>query len=582
MFFQSEFQADDPKIDCTPGQISLAETLEITELRKEPRVMLTLSDISAISSLPQAGEWGRKSPLQAFMLGHQDVQVFSQASLSLSTTYVIANFEPAKMKQEVGDLGPKNKIGMVCEQHSYVEKSSTFGSNNDVIAQETQMTTSSLGDPAMDGAKDDSATEPCQPAIPKYVPEQAAGRGPDLGSPTFPTLRGQLVGWEADKHGVNMATDQPREAQAEPNAPEDTNQPVETLTCSLNRRDAVRPSEPPVSRANSGQIEQLRPCLSLADSRKADLVQKPPATPSDDEKVEQSHKLPVSLADDEELDQAHTPSVTDADDGKTHRTSEALQALSQEDAKVVTSSTPLVSLSTEKQRAESTDASKMALNASLLERVNTSDPISTEVAPEAVPPKRPAPLGSKTIIRGGSVDEPIVIDASDDEQEEEDLGDLGHRKRLSASRRVRSRAQQADGVVLWTDPKIEEEFLSKTRAIWYHIQSQWMEVRKLPGLEGMLKVVQYNNFINAIASNSVENGMLAHDDVIMLRDRYKRVANQALSKLSSRSDRNLVRNLRRSMNRFHDESQMVKLITDHPMRDDEEDVDYRPVKRRRS
>jgi hypothetical protein len=109
-----------------------------------------------------------------------------------------------------------------------------------------------------------------------------------------------------------------------------------------------------------------------------------------------------------------------------------------------------------------------------------------------------------------------------------------------------------------------------------------MEVRQLPGLEGMLRVVQYNNFINAIASNSVENGMLAHDDVIMLRDRYKRVANQALSKLSSRSDRNLMRSLRRSINQFHDESQIVKLITDYSIRDNKKNVNYRPVKRRRS
>jgi hypothetical protein len=417
MFFQSKFQADDPKIGCTPGPISSAESIEIAEPRKEPRVLLALSDISAISSPPQAGESGRTSSLQAFMLGHQDVQAFSQASLSLSTTYVIANFEPAGMKQEIGDLGPKNKMGMICEQHSYVEKPSTFGSNNEVIAQETQMTTSPLEDQAMDGAKDDPATEPCQPATPKYVPEQAAGRGSDLGSPTFPTFREQLVGWAADKHGVNMATGQPREAQAEPMAPEDANQPVETLTRSLNRREAGRPSEPPVSRANSGQIEQPRPCLSLADSGKADLVQKPPETPSDDEKAEQSHKLPVSLADDEELDQAHAPSSTDADDGKKHRTSEAMQALSQEDTKVVTSSTPLVSLSTQRQRAKSTDASKMALDASFLERVNTSDPVSIEVAPEPFLSKRPAPLGPQTIIRGGSVDEPIVIDASDDEHE---------------------------------------------------------------------------------------------------------------------------------------------------------------------
>jgi hypothetical protein len=144
-----------------------------------------------------------------------------------------------------------------------------------------------------------------------------------------------------------------------------------------------------------------------------------------------------------------------------------------------------------------------------------------------------------------------------------------------------TRPQQPDGVVMWTDLKIEEGFLRNMRAIWYRIQAQWMEVRQLPGLNGMLSVVQYNKLINAIARKFVENDVLIHDDVVILQNQYKRVARQALHTLSSRSDRNLVRLLRRYMNRLHDKSQMVKLIMDHPMKDDEEDVDYRPAKRRR-
>ncbi|KAH8723268.1 hypothetical protein GQ44DRAFT_761130 [Phaeosphaeriaceae sp. PMI808] len=566
MAFQSGSHADNQKTGGTPDQISLDESLEVAEPRKEHRAALNFSNISAISSPPHAGETNRTSSLQAFVLGHKDVKALSQVSLSISTTYVIANFEPAEMKHDFGDLGPKDKMGMVCEQHSYVEEAITFGSNNEIIAKEAQTTTSSLEDQAMSDVEDDLATESCQPATPQFVPAQAAGQRPDLGRPRFRNLREQLMGWETDNDRDNMATDQP----------------VETLTRLANDRKAGRPSEPLVSLSNNAEIEQPRPCLSLADGGKVDLLQKPPATPSDDEKAEQPQALPVSLADDREMGQTHAPSATDADDGKTDRMSEALQVLSHEEAKVVTSSTPLGSFSVEEQRAMSTDASRTTPNASLSERVNISDPVLAEAAPEPLLPERPALIAPKTIIRGASLEEPIVIDASSDEQEEEDSSDSEHRKRSSTLSRVRYRPQRADGVIMWTDPKVEEKFLSKTRAIWYHIQSQWMEVRQLPGLEGMLSVVQYNNLINAIASNSVENDVLAHDDVIMLRDRYKRVANQALSKLSSRSDQNLVRNLRRYMNRFHDESQIVKLITDHPMKDNEEDVDYRPAKRRRS
>jgi hypothetical protein len=77
-----------------------------------------------------------------------------------------------------------------------------------------------------------------------------------------------------------------------------------------------------------------------------------------------------------------------------------------------------------------------------------------------------------------------------------------------------------------------------------------MEVRQLPDLENMLSIVQCDKLINAVASNSVENGVLVHDDVIMLRSCYKRVEDLALFKLSFRSDLDLVRNLRKCMNQI--------------------------------
>tara|TARA_R110002003_G_scaffold2519_2_gene24406 strand:- start:1813 stop:3513 length:1701 start_codon:yes stop_codon:yes gene_type:complete len=558
----SEFPADDQTAECTPEEISLAETLNIAEVREEPRVMLTLSDISAIFSPPQAGESGVTSLLQAFMMRPPDIKAFSQESLSLSTTFVIANFEPAARKQEFSDQGLKHELGMVCEQHSYMGDPSTVRSDNGIIVQETQSTTPPLTDQAID----DLATVSCQPATPKFVPEQAAGQGLDIGSLKSPAYREQSLYCETDRFEDNIAAEQPR----------DTIQPVETLSHFVDQRAPVALSQLPVDLANSAQIEQLLPYLSLADGGKANLVQKQCANPSDHEKAEQPHKLPGGLTKDWGFEMAHVSSATNVDDGKKNWTSEISQALSHEDAIVTTPSTSTVSLSIDEQRAKSTDASKMALNATLLERVDTSDP--GEAALEPPLPERRAVLGPKTTIRGGSIEEPIIIDASGDEQEEEDFSSSGNH---SKSRRVRVRPQQPDGVVMWTDPKVEEGFLRNMRAIWYRIQAQWMEVRQLPGLNGMLSVVQYNKSINAIARKSAENDVLIHDDVVILQNQYKRVARQALHTLSSRSDRNLVRLMRRYMNRLHDESQMVKLIMDHPMKDDEEDVDYRPAKSRR-
>lgn len=493
------------------------------------------------------------------------IKAFSQQSLSLSTTSVSANVKPSAGKQGFGDQGPKHELGMVCEQHSYMRDPNTVRSDNGIMVQETQSTTPPLTDQAID----DLATESCQPATAKFVLEKAAGQGLDIGSLTSPAYREQSSCCETDKYEDNIAAEQPRDAT----------QPVETLSHFVDQRAPVALSQLPVDLANSAQIEQPLeqplPYLSLADGGKANTVQKQCANLSDHEKAEQPHKLPGSLTEDRGFEMAHMSSATNVNDGKKNWTSEISQALSHEDAIVTTPSTSTVSLSIDDERAKSTNASKTALNATCLERVDTSDP--GEAALEAPLFEGPARLGFKTTNRGGSIEEPIIIDASDDEQEEGFSSSGKHSK----SCRVRSRPQRPDGVVMWTDPKVEEEFLRNMRAIWYRIQAQWMEVGQLPGLNGRLSVVQFNKSINAIVRKSVENDVLIHDDVVILRSQYKRVARQAVHILSSRSDRDLVRLLRRNINRLHDESQMVKLITDHPMKDDEEDGDYRPAKRRR-
>lgn len=421
------------------------------------------------------------------MASNEDVKTSSRISLCISTTYIIANFEPAENGQD--------KMEVVCEKHAYVEESIASGNNNGSIDKEAQTTTSSLGDQTMDDVEDDSITEPCRRVTPQLVPVKAASQYPDLGRPQFRNLREQLMCCETNNYGDDVVTDRP----------------LDTSNHLANDRKGGRPSE------HCGNFDQS---------------QKPPVT-------------------------------------------------SDEEVEAVTLSAPLCSFPADEQRATSTLASSTTLNSGLSSRADTPVPVPVEAALDPFLPKR-CVLAPKTGIQGASFEEPIVIDAFGDDQKEKDSSEMKQRKRSIASSGIRSRPQRADGVIMWSDPEVEEGFLNKTRAIWYHIQSQWMEVRQLPGLEGMLSVVQYNNLINAIASSPVENDVLAHDDVTMLRDRYKRVEDQALSKLSSRSDQDLVRNLGRYINRLHDESLMVKLITDHPMKDDKEDVDYRPAKRRRS
>jgi hypothetical protein len=67
------------------GYTSWTPILEIMEYRKETRAILTLSDISAVSSPPHTGEL-----LQAFMLGHQDIKALPQEEFNLSTTNTVA------------------------------------------------------------------------------------------------------------------------------------------------------------------------------------------------------------------------------------------------------------------------------------------------------------------------------------------------------------------------------------------------------------------------------------------------------------------------------------------------------------
>ncbi|KAF2440215.1 hypothetical protein P171DRAFT_501233 [Karstenula rhodostoma CBS 690.94] len=448
---------------------------------------------------------------------------------------------------------------------------------NLIIAKETQTITSSLEEQAVGNVEDDRATGSCQPATPQFVTARAAGQPPDVGRSGSRNLQEQLMVWETDKDRENVATSQPRDAHVDPKAPEDANHPLETLTRFANDRKARRSSKPLVSLANGAEVEPLRePCLSVADSEKVNQLQKPSATPSNDKNAEQPQELPVSFVDVGEIDQTHAPSATNADDRKTDRTSKVLQAFCHEEARVVISPTPSSSSSVEKQRATSTDESRTTLKASLSARVYTSNLVSMGAALEPLLPKRSALVAPKALIQNATREEPIVIDSSCAEQEEEDSSGSEHGKRSSTSSRIRSRPQRSDGIIMWTDPKVEKQFLRKTRNIWYHIQSQWIDVQQLPGLGGMPSVIHRDNLINAIASNLVKNNVLAHDDVIMLRNRYERVANQAISKLSAEKDRTHVRSLKRYMDQFHDESQIVKLITDYPIKDNEEDVDYRP------
>jgi hypothetical protein len=77
---------------------------------EEPREILAFSEISAIHLRPQAREMGTTSPPLAFKHWDQNINSLSQRHLGLSAIHVTADYKPADSKQNLGYLGLKENM----------------------------------------------------------------------------------------------------------------------------------------------------------------------------------------------------------------------------------------------------------------------------------------------------------------------------------------------------------------------------------------------------------------------------------------------------------------------------------------
>jgi hypothetical protein len=167
---------------------------------------------------------------------------------------------------------------------------------------------------------------------------------------------------------------------------------------------------------------------------------------------------------------------------------------------------------------------------------------------------------------------PIVIDSDDETSGEQHAPP-------SPNRIKRARAEGPGGLVLWADPKFEDDLRRKASDLFEKIQASWMQVRDLPQLAGMLTVERFN--LTIIEIEKMENQAVSQEDAILLRDLFEEMDTERLSTVTGKDGR-LVRKLRKRIRDLPEKTFMTDMVEEYQGKDDDQDSDYRPVKRRRS
>jgi hypothetical protein len=240
-------------------------------------------------------------------------------------------------------------------------------------------------------------------------------------------------------------------------------------------------------------------------------------------------------------------------DGKECTTSEALQVLNHEDTEPWTSSSLLVISSLAKQHDEHNDTIVRAL----------------DTVKEPLLPERTTLLLPGSIVQGASVENQIVNNASGDEHHP------------SRSRRVRCKRKPDNEMVFWSGRECEEESSAKIMDSWNAIQPQCMEVQHWTGLTGVGDVIQYNEKINAVASKSAKVNLLVRYTT-MLDHLKELVAKGALSKHLGQRDRQKLDSLKGKIHRLLVELRVVEFVMNHRKEYGQENINQRPVKRRKT
>jgi hypothetical protein len=79
----------------------------------------------------------------------------------------------------------------------------------------------------------------------------------------------------------------------------------------------------------------------------------------------------------------------------------------------------------------------------------------------------------------------------------------------------------------------------------------------------------------------MENQAVSQEDAILLRDLFEEMDTERLSTVTGKDGR-LVRKLRKRIRDLPEKTFMTDMVEEYQGKDDDQDSDYRPVKRRRS
>jgi hypothetical protein len=198
------------------------------------------------------------------------------------------------------------------------------------------------------------------------------------------------------------------------------------------------------------------------------------------------------------------------------------------------------------------------------------------------PPEQRRPAGrlhsGNNSKSGSSAMNAIVIDESPRKTPKREPYDsiLLQTTPLGTTTRHRTSPKSATGVLMWSDPKVEEQCITQTTSLFCDIQGEWMKVRQCTGLDGTEAVKNFNELINRVVQKALANEAVDYEDSIRLHDDYANVKRVALNKLKAEGDKELVRGLGELIAGVCDSSHLAELILSHPMADDEHDDDYRP------
>ena len=203
---------------------------------------------------------------------------------------------------------------------------------------------------------------------------------------------------------------------------------------------------------------------------------------------------------------------------------------------------------------------------------------SSPTSKKSFPTKPSWSRASQPVILGTNNREPIIIDSDDEGDTQLNVGGDEQYALPSPKRIKRTRAEGPAGLVRWADPKFEKSLLKKASDRFKDIQTIWMQIRDLSHLADESTVKTFDSTVIAIATT---DKLVSYGEALLLWNLFEKMDTEILSTATGKDGR-LVRKLRKRIRDLPEKTFMTDMVEEYQGKDDDQDSDYRPVKRRRS